>query len=389
MPTPASSNPPAVDRPKRILALDGGGIRGIFSLQILARIEALFRQHRNNPDLLLMDEFDLIAGTSTGAIIATMLSWGLSVKEIEQHYVDESAAMFTKSSWSQRWKARYTAENISANFRRFLSEDGEGREPALLGTKRLHTLLLLIMRNATTGSAWPVSNNRAARFNDRALEDCNLQIPLWQLVRASTAAPTFFPPEQIRLGRQEMIFVDGAITPYNNPALIAFLMATLPCYHVNWATGVDRLQIVSVGTGRSRVRLSKDKARNIHLLDAALYAIPALLDGMALDQDLLCRVLGKCDFGEPIDGELQDLVPEAEGLGPLENRRFRYVRYEHHFRPEEVELMRATRKNDPLAMDNLKLIPVLTGIGRRFAESSVRAAHLGLAGAPLAAGNGR
>jgi len=110
---------------------------------------------------------------------------------------------------------------------------------------------------------------------------------------------------------------------------------------------------------------------------------------MALDQDLLCRVLGKCDFGEPIDGELQDLVPEAEGLGPLENRRFRYVRYEHHFRPEEVELMRATRKNDPLAMDNLKLIPVLTGIGRRFAESSVRAAHLGLAGAPLAAGNGR
>jgi patatin-like phospholipase/acyl hydrolase len=61
---------------KRILALDGGGIRGMFSLQILARIEELFRQDRNEPNLVLADVFDFIAGTSTGAIIATFLALG-------------------------------------------------------------------------------------------------------------------------------------------------------------------------------------------------------------------------------------------------------------------------------------------------------------------------
>jgi hypothetical protein len=374
-----SVSSPAVNRPKRILALDGGGIRGVFSLQVLARIEALYRQHRKNPNLLLKDEFDLIAGTSTGAIIASMLSWGLSVKEIEQHYVDDAAGMFTKASWSERWKTRYTPQFMTASFQRFFSEDGEGREPALLGTKRLRTLLLLIMRNATTGSAWPVMNNPAAMYNNRALENCNLLIPLWQLVRASTAAPTFFPPEQIRLGSKEMIFVDGAITPHNNPALIAFLMATLPGYRLNWETGVKKLEIVSVGTGRSRVSLSKEKARNIHLLDAARYVIPALLDGMSVDQDLLCRVLGKCDYGEEIDKEIRDLVPEEQGLGSLETRRFRYVRYEHRFLPREVEMMKTTRKHDPLGMDNLAVIPVLMEIGQKFAESNVHAAHLGLA----------
>ena len=370
---------PAVDRPRRILALDGGGIRGVFSLQVLARIEALFRQHRRNPALLLKDEFDLIAGTSTGAIIAAGLSWGLSVDEILQYYVRESPAMFTKSSWSQQWKTRYTARYLTASLQRFFSEDGEGREPALLGTKRLQTLLLLVMRNASTGSAWPVMNNPAARFNDPAREDSNLRIPLWQLVRASTAAPTFFPPEQIRLGAEEMIFVDGAITPYNNPALIAFLMATLPGYRLNWETGVGKLEIVSIGTGRSRATLSKTKARNIHLLDAARYVIPALLDGMAVEQDLLCRVLGRCDYGEQIDLELGDLVPGAQELMPPEDRRFRYVRYEHRFRPEEVEMMRATRKDNPLAVDNVKVVPVLMEIGRAYAEATVRAEHLGLA----------
>ncbi|HUJ44055.1 MAG TPA: patatin-like phospholipase family protein [Opitutaceae bacterium] len=379
MSEPDSVSPSSPDRPRRILALDGGGIHGVFSLQVLARIEALFREQRKKPDLLLKDEFDLIAGTSTGAIIATMLSWGLSVQEIEQHYINESAGMFTKSSWRDWWKTRYTAQYITASFKRFLSEDGEGREPALLGTKRLHTLLLLIMRNATTGSAWPVTNNPAGLYNNPALENCNLRIPLWQLVRASTAAPTFFPPEQIRLGSKEMIFVDGAITPYNNPAMVAFLLATLPCYRLNWETGVRKLEIVSIGTGRSRVKLSKDKAKNIHLLDAALYVIPALLDGMAVDQDLLCRVLGKCDYGEEIDRELKDLTPESQGLGPLESRKFRYVRYEHRFSPEETELMKATRKNDPLGMDNIEVIPVLREIGRKYAASTVQAAHLGLA----------
>ena len=61
--------------PKRLLAIDGGGIRGVIALDLLARIEAELRAETGRPDMVLADFFDYIAGTSTGAIIATALSW--------------------------------------------------------------------------------------------------------------------------------------------------------------------------------------------------------------------------------------------------------------------------------------------------------------------------
>jgi len=61
---------------KRILALDGGGIRGIFTLEVLLRMQQLLREHYGSPKLKLVEHFDFFAGTSTGAIIATCLCWG-------------------------------------------------------------------------------------------------------------------------------------------------------------------------------------------------------------------------------------------------------------------------------------------------------------------------
>jgi Patatin-like phospholipase len=121
----------------------------------------------------------------------------------------------------------------------------------------LQTLLLLILRNATTDSPWPLSNNPGAKFNTTTLDDCNLQLPLWQLVRASTAAPTYFPPEVVPVGPQHLIFVDGGVTMYNNPAFQLFLMATVEPYNLGWSTGahwltgVNQMLLVSIGTGTS------------------------------------------------------------------------------------------------------------------------------------------
>jgi len=72
--------------PKRILSLDGGGLRGMMTVQVLKKIEALLRQRFNDPKLVLADYFDLIAGTSTGAIIAAGLAKGMSADEIDGHY---------------------------------------------------------------------------------------------------------------------------------------------------------------------------------------------------------------------------------------------------------------------------------------------------------------
>ena len=79
---------------KRILSLDGGGIRGIFTLQVLREIEARFRAATGRPGLVLRDAFDFFAGTSTGAIIATFLAWGKSVDEVEKLYIERGAEIF-------------------------------------------------------------------------------------------------------------------------------------------------------------------------------------------------------------------------------------------------------------------------------------------------------
>jgi patatin-like phospholipase/acyl hydrolase len=80
-----------------------------------------------------------------------------------------------------------------------------------------------------------------------------------ELVRASTAAPTFFPPEVVVFGANtareySFVFVDGGVTTYNNPAFLAFQMATARPYGMNWKTGTDKLLVVSVGTGAAPKR---------------------------------------------------------------------------------------------------------------------------------------
>ena len=83
--------------PKRILALDGGGLKGILTLGYLEALEQLLRQrHGNDPDFRLSDYFDLIAGTSTGAIIAACLALGMAVGEVLEKYQKLGRNVFSR-----------------------------------------------------------------------------------------------------------------------------------------------------------------------------------------------------------------------------------------------------------------------------------------------------
>lgn len=358
---------------KRLLALDGGGIRGIFSLEILARIESQLRERSGNKELVLADYFHYLAGTSTGAIIATCLAWGMSVAEVQELYITHAVEMFRPAPFYRRFWNKFEAEAITQMFKVIFSEDSEGKVPAQLGTTKLRTLLTLVMRNHSTGSPWPVSNNPAAKFNAPNRRGCNLNLPLWQLVRASTAAPVYFPPETIELGGKKQVFVDGGITPYNNPAMLLYLMATLPCYHLVWESGVDKLLLVSVGTGRARTGSGLLRGNQMNLLYNARSIPMALMDSISVEQDVMCRTIGLCKVGEEIDseiGDLKDTTPAA-----LATRRFTYLRYDHCFTPDELESARQQSKGG-FALDNLLLIPFLQQIGSRYAEEHVRTEDL-------------
>jgi patatin-like phospholipase/acyl hydrolase len=229
--------------PKRLLALDGGGLRGALTLGVLAELEEMLREETGGDDsFVLGDWFDYIAGTSTGAIIAASLAWGMPVRRIKELYRTLGGEMFRKPILPRRFWYRYRADALSATLREVFGD-------ATLGDARLRTLLMMVLRNETTDSPWPLSNATRAVFNDRSRPDCNLDLPLWQLVRGSTAAPVYFPAEVIHVGGRRLVFADGGLTSFNNPAFQLFLMATLDAYGLGWPTGVDSLLLVSVGTG--------------------------------------------------------------------------------------------------------------------------------------------
>jgi patatin-like phospholipase/acyl hydrolase len=373
---------------KRILALDGGGIRGVFTLEVLLKIEELLREHYKQQDpekaekFVLRDHFDFLAGTSTGAIIAACLCWGMSVERVMNLYMEHGPKMFQPVPWyrpiTKYLIARLNAKPLAQKLQQLFPEkDGK---LATLGSPRLRdgakkNLLMVVVHNLTTGSAWPLTNNPKAKYNDPSRPDCNLQIPLWKLVRASTAAPTYFPPEEVKLGDEIRTFVDGGITPYNNPALIAALTAILPGYRINWTPGPENIRVVSVGTIQfsSELRVKNQK----FWLGYYAKKIPeALLQSMAWQQDYLCRFLGDCIFGETLDSEAGDLLADnVESAPPPGRSWFSYVRYNQTYK--KADLKKILSEHPHLAqIDAVDAIPDLKKVGHEYAERNVELSHL-------------
>src|SRR6266536_659071 len=113
-----------------------------------------------------------------------------------------------------------------------------------------------------------------------------------------------FPTRGNQTGRQNAFVHGRRHNPYNNPALIATLMATLPRYRICWPTGRELLHVISVGTGLARARLPEKAASDINMLDHIKYIAPALIGSIAAEQDLLCRVMGDCVHGAIWDSEV-------------------------------------------------------------------------------------
>jgi hypothetical protein len=365
---------------KKLLAIDGGGIRGVLALQILQKIEDLLKAQAKRDTFCLADYFDYIAGTSTGAIIATGLSMGMSVADIMRFYEEAGAQMFVKAKVWERLRCKFEDEPLALKLKEVFGADTH------LGSDRMRTLLLLLMRNATTDSPWPLSNNPYAKYNDPARPDDNFKLPLWQLVRASTAAPTYFPPEVIvlpnpdRSKEKQFVFVDGGVTMYNNPAFQMFLMATLDKYWVRqpelrWRPSAAKMLIVSVGTGTSpdvRAGLEPDQ---MNLLFNATTIPSALMFAALNEQDLLCRVFGDCRAGDPLDREIGDLIGSA---GPLERQQklFTYARYNAELSREGLELVDCPDVEPDVVqkMDSIAGIPELKKVGQKVAQMKVKLA---------------
>ena len=361
--------------PRKLMAIDGGGIRGVLSLMVLAKIESMLIEESKRPDYRLADYFDYVSGTSTGGIIAAGIAMGMSVEEILAFYVNNGAKMFDKASIFRRLQTKFESEPLALQLQSVFGK------ATTLGAPEIESLLLLIMRNATTDSPWPISNNPFAKYNEVGRPGWNLQFPLWQLVRASTAAPTYFPPEVIDCGGKPFIFVDGGVTMYNNPAFQMFLMATVDRFWIKaapekrgWKTGVDEMLIVSVGTGTSAGENYTLKPDEMNLLFNATTIPSALMYAALNEQDFLCRVFGDCVAGPLLDREVDTMMPSQ---GPLNAKLFRYARYNAELTAKGLTALGCGRiePTSVQKLDSIDAIPDLQTIGKAVAEQKVDRAH--------------
>ena len=364
--------------PKRILALDGGGLRGVLSLGFLDQIEEILRgRHGGDKSFRLSHYFDLIAGTSTGSIIAAALALGWSVQEIRKTYFELGENVFEKSLFRLGlFRAKYDESRLSAKLRTAFGKNSRGGEMKL-GDPDLDTGLLVMTKRIDTGSPWPISNNpRGKYFASRPKGTIgNGDYPLWQVVRASTAAPSYFEPETIKIAElhghstQEGEFVDGGISPFNNPALQAVMYATMDGYRIGWPTGADRLLVVSVGTGAAdpTVEGSWLAAKD------ALKSLLALMNDCAALQETLLQWMSSSPTARSIDRELGTLQHDLVAPAPL----LSYLRYDVDLRAESVLQLKPNLDDGKIAdlstMDSPENMEVLAELGVLGAQRQVRA----------------
>ncbi len=260
---PVDLSTPAAQRLHRpgkkcVLTIDGGGVRGIVALAFLKELETQLRRATAKPALVLSDVFDLVAGTSVGSMLATMVSLGLDVATMEAHFRDMAPKIFSGRATLFGQK-RFSPQPLVDAVRKIAGDE-------TLGSAKLRTGLVIIAKRVDTGSVWVMSNNPAMPFYEDGPDWIgNKRYTLSTLIRASTAAPFLFTPAGIEIhpdgaGRPKTgWFVDGGVSPHNNPSVQTLLMAAMPAYRLNWTLSPDHLVMISIGTGMNRSRIDPTK----------------------------------------------------------------------------------------------------------------------------------
>jgi patatin-like phospholipase/acyl hydrolase len=228
-----------IDPRFQVLAIDGGGIRGIFAAALLARLE----EDLGKP---VVGMFDLVVGTSTGGIIALALGAGLSPAEIVDFYVTQKDAIFSKpNGWRkvrQLFVAKYRPAPLEKALQGVFGDTllGESRVPLVIPSYNLGENDVYLLKTP---------------HHERLRRDH--KVPMWQAAMASTAAPTFFPA--FRLPDSHVRLVDGGVWA-NNPAMVGVTEAVSM-----FSRPLEDIRVLSVGTTTSQ-RTRQSRLDNAGLL---------------------------------------------------------------------------------------------------------------------------
>ena len=205
-----------------ILALDGGGTRGIYSAQVLSNMEKKL-------DVPIRDCFDLIAGTSTGSIIAGAAATGIPLKEVVELFDGHASSIFPRRPLRVGiFGSKYSRKPLEEVVRNFLPDIALGE---------ISTPLIITGSNIATGGIHVFKSRYLAELGEPYVRDRD--VPLVEAILASSAAPMYFDPVQI----DESLLADGGLWA-NNPSILAVTEALS-----KFKRTVDQIHILSIGTG--------------------------------------------------------------------------------------------------------------------------------------------
>ena len=361
--------------PKRILSLDGGGIRGALTVGYLKRLETLLRKKHNNPELKLCDYFDLIGGTSTGSIIASALAIGMTADEIKDAYFDLGGRIFKKKRkiWNpfQFRKFLHAAFNEAPLEKELRNVFGDIR----LNSEEIKTGLCIVTKRADTQSLWLLLNHPNGKFFSPENGN-NGAIFLRDAIRASAAAPTYFIPTRLKIGNGlDGAFVDGGVSMANNPSLQLLMVATLQGFPFHWNIGSDQLLMTSIGTGSSLQRSNPDEVTKRWLKDWAMSVPNMLMQDASVQNEMLLQWIAYSPTAREIDMEIGDLSKDELRQGHV----LHYLRYNTWMETDHLKTLGFNFDQEKVKslqeMSNGENRFLLYEIGEKAAEAQIKADH--------------
>lgn len=194
--------------PIKVLALNGGGVRGLFTITLLAELESIIEKREKRENVKIGDYFDLITGTSIGGILALGLASGKSARELQKTFETSAPDIFPVNrfrlkKWIQLFYPIYRSEPLYETVKSMIGDDTKFDD--------LERRVMITSLNLSTGKPKFFKTPHNPMFT------LDGEIKLIDAAMATSAAPTYFKPHFI--STLNHYFVDGGLVS-NNPSFI-------------------------------------------------------------------------------------------------------------------------------------------------------------------------
>lgn len=280
----------------KVLALDGGGIRGVVSARILKEVETILSETKGQK---LHEYFDLIAGTSTGSILAAGIACQMNAQQIIDIYQNEGKNIFLDSvRWQRKW--RILSQFFGSNML-YPHESGDkglakvleralcatpvgkklGRCPTMAEVKQHTKSQLLIL-------AYDVLSRNTTWFASDDLKEWYYPTELWKICTASASAPTFFAPYNLPYFKEYLPHIDGGVAA-NNPELAAISHALSMMTEDKTNPKIEQIAVLSIGTGRTTRPYQYDEIKKWGTVNWVKNISSIFLDPAAENSEYIAR----------------------------------------------------------------------------------------------------